>query len=133
MAADGRSTWSIDRMPPRSKSAWGAWLSAAAIFIALALALALAANPELRALLLLTDALGFELVAILFATQFRSFLYAVLPASKLLVRDLCRLASSVGAAAVRSYPKEVACRPFDGAWCLILVVASYGLRCGIQS
>jgi len=113
----------------RYKSGWGAALGAAAIFVALALV----ANPELRALLLVTDALGFELVAILLVTQFRSLFYAALPASKFLVRDLCRLASSVGAAAVRSYPKEVACRPFDGAWCLILVVASYGLCCGIQS
>ena len=116
-------------MRPRYKSEWGAALGVAAIFVALAVV----ASPELRALLLLTDALGFELIAILLATQFRSLLYAAVPTSKLFVKDLCRLASSVGAAAVRSYPKDVACRPFGGAWCLILVVASYGLRCGIQS
>ena len=111
------------------KSGWGTALGVVAIFVALALV----ANPELRAFLLLTDSLGFELVAVLIATQFRSLLYASLPASTSIVGSLCRLASWVGAAAVRSYPKEVACRPFDGAWCWILVVASYGLLCGIQS
>lgn len=94
-------------------------------------ALALIANPELRALLLLTDALGLELAALLLATQLRSLRPVALPACGAMLEGLCRLASSIGLAAVRAYPREASCRPFAGALCLILVIASYGLRCGI--
>ena len=50
-------------------------LAATLFAVAVIVTLALIATPELRALLLVTDSLGLDLLVLLFATQLRYFLY----------------------------------------------------------
>jgi hypothetical protein len=106
-----------------------------AIFIAIALviALALIASPELRALLLLTDSLGLDLLALLFATQLRYFVRALIPAASTAGRVICGFAFYVGNGAMRTLPKALPWRPFDKLLCPALVLVSYGMRCGLPS
>ena len=59
--------------------------------IALAIALILVLNPEIRALLLLANTLGFEVVALLVLTQLRSFAPIVITATQTFAASFCAL------------------------------------------
>lgn len=101
------------------------------VAVAIIIALALAASPELRALLLLTDSLGLDLLALLLATQMRHFVYALQPAANATFNFLCALAFCIGCGAMRTYPKALPLRPFDKLVCPALVFVTYGIRCGV--
>jgi hypothetical protein len=100
------------------------------VAIAIIVALALITMPELRALLLLVDYLGLELIALLLATQMRSFIYLSLPAASSTISALCELAFHIGSGAMRACPKTFHWTPFDKLVCPALVFATYGVRCG---
>jgi hypothetical protein len=104
-------------------------LRAALVAVAIIVVLALLANPELRALLLLVDSLGLELVALLLATQLKDLAYASLPAANAIMGRLCTLAFNIGNGAMRAYPKTLPWRPFDKLFGPALVFATYGIRC----
>lgn len=106
-------------------------LAATLFAVAAIVALALIANPELRALLLVTDSLGLDLLALLLATQLRNFLDKLFPAANATVSALCALAFCIGRGAIRAYPKALPWRPFDKLLCPALVFATYGVRCRI--
>ena len=114
-------------MHHRYKDRLGAMLVALAVIVALALV----ATPELRALLLLTDSLGLDLLALILATQLRHFGYTLLPAANGTINALCALAFHVGSGAMRTYPKALPWRPFDKLFCPALVFVTYGIRCGV--
>lgn len=105
-------------------------LAATLVAVAVIIALALVANPELRALLLLADSLGLDLVALLLATQLRHFGYAWANAT---ISAVCALAFCVGSGAMRVYPKALPWRPFDKLFCPALVFVTYGIRCRLDS
>ena len=104
-------------------------LGAALVVVALVLALALVVNPELRALLLFTDSLGLDLVALLLVTQLRFLTYALLPVANTTISSLCGLAFWIGSGAIRTLPNVLSWRPFDKLFCPVLVFVTYGIRC----
>ena len=108
-------------------------LTAILVAVAVIVALALVANPELRVLLLFTDSLGLDLLALLLAMQLRHFVYALLPAANATMTALCALAFCIGVGAVRAYPKALPWRPFDILFCPALVLVTYGIRCRFAS
>jgi hypothetical protein len=89
-------------------------------------ALALILNPEVRALLLLTNALGFEVLGILVALQMRA-LFAL--DTNYPVAQGCKVASRLGYLALVAYPKAASCPVFSRLLCPALITVSYGLRC----
>jgi hypothetical protein len=109
-------------------------LAATLVVVAVIVALALVTSPELRALLLLADSLGLDLLALLLATQLRHFLgYVLLPGAKATVNVACALAFCIASGAIRVYPKALPWRPFDKLLCPALVLATYGIRCRLDS
>ena len=108
-------------------------LRATLVAIAIVAALALIVNPELRALVLITDSLGLDLLALLFAVQLKGLVYASLPAANQIARLLCALAHRLGNGAIRTYPSALAWRPFDMLVCPTLVFVTYGIRCRVTS
>jgi hypothetical protein len=103
------------------------------VAIAIIVALALITMPELRALLILVDYLGLELIALLLATQMRSFIYVLLPAASSTIGAICQLAFHIGSGAMRVYPQMFQWSPFDKLLCPAFVFATYGVRCGSSS
>jgi hypothetical protein len=91
-------------------------------------ALALILNPELRALLFLTNALGFEVIGILLALQLRALIDLV-PEMRRPAAFACNLASRLGYLALVAYPRAVSFRVFNRLFCPVLITISYGLRC----
>jgi hypothetical protein len=108
-------------------------LAATFVAVAVIVALAFVANPELRALLLFTDSLGLDLLALLLAMQLRHFVYALLPAANATIGALCALAFCIGVGAIRAYPKALPWRPFDKLICPALVLVTYATRCRFVS
>lgn len=105
--------------------------SAATVFaVAIIIALVFTVNPELRALLFLTDSIGLDLLALLLATQLKYFVFALLPAANAATRNLCALAFWIGSRALRTYPDVLGWRPFDRLFCPALVFVTYWVRCG---
>jgi hypothetical protein len=92
-------------------------------------ALALILNPELRALLLVTNALGFEVVGILLAFQVRALFHAAPEVHHSAAALACTVASCFGYLALIAYPRAVSFRLFNRLFCPVLITASYGLRC----
>lgn len=80
-----------------------AWKLRLGVFAGVAV-IALVANPELRALLLFTDAIGLEVAVALLATQCRASSPFLRAASEPIVAALCRLAARVGRASLRALP-----------------------------
>jgi hypothetical protein len=111
------------------------WNRFGATIVAVAIvgALALAVNPELRALILLTDSLGLDLLMLLWLTQLKVLLYASVPATTETIGSLCALAFCIGSGAMRTYPKALAWRPFDTLICPTLVFITYGVRCRVEN
>ena len=93
-----------------------------------AAALALILNPEVRGLVLLTNALGFEVIAILLALQARTLLDLIAPEVHPLAL-VCKLASRFGYMALAAYPKAALCPLFNRLLCPAAITISYGLRC----
>jgi hypothetical protein len=89
-------------------------------------ALVLILNPEVRALFLLTNALGFEVLGVLVALQLRALLSldGVYP-----VAEGCKLASRVGYLALVAYPRAASCPVFSRLLCPALITVAYGLCC----
>jgi len=112
-----------------SKRSWKSYLRTVA-FVA---AIVVIVNPELRALLLVADALGFEAILLLLATQFRTFWPMLRIATEPILHALCKFSSFIAMAAMRAFPAILPFRPFALLLCPLLLVLSYGLRCPIQS
>jgi hypothetical protein len=95
--------------------------------LAVVVALAIVANAELRALLLVADALGLELVALLVVVQIRVLLSSFAAASATLAETLLE---AVTKRALGAIPSFIAYRPL--ALCPIFCLFSYGnyLVCG---
>jgi hypothetical protein len=91
-------------------------------------ALALIVNPELRALLFFTNALGFEVVGILFALQLRA-LFDLAPETLHPAAFACNLASRLGYVALVAYSRAVSFRVYNRLFCPVLITISYGLCC----
>ena len=86
-------------------------------------------NPELRALVLLTNALGLEIMVILIALQARALLLAAAPGLHRCAWLACGLASRLGYLALRAYPPAAALHLCSRLLCPALVAVSYGLNC----
>jgi hypothetical protein len=91
--------------------------------------LAFILNPELRALLLLANALGLEITLILIALQWRALLTAAAPGLRGSAVLACSLASRLGYLALRAYPPAVSMHLFSRLLCPVLITVSYGLGC----
>jgi len=89
-------------------------------------ALALILNPEVRALFLITNALGFEVIGILVALQLRA-LFALDPDYP--VAEGCKVASRLGYVALVAYPRAASYPVFSRLLCPALIMVSYGLCC----
>jgi len=89
-------------------------------------ALALILNPEVRALFLLTNALGLEVLGILLALQLRTLF--VLD-TNYPVAVGCKLASRLGSLALVAYPRAASCPVFSRLLCPALITVAYGLCC----
>lgn len=96
---------------------WRNYLFAFAIVVALGIV----ANAELRVLLLFVDALGLELVALLFLIQIRLLLTTITGASATLVESFFE---AVKRRVLGANPPFVAYRPL--ALCPLLWLISYG-------
>ena len=90
---------------------------------------AIVVNPELRVLLFFLDAVGLELVILLFALQARVIIASLAPAIHGLAMALCELASGLGRSALAAYPGRVYSCRLHRVLCPILIVLSFGLRC----
>jgi hypothetical protein len=108
-------------------------LNATLVAVAIIAVLALVANPDLRALLLLTDSLGLDLLVLLLATQVKHVIYVLLPTANAVITALCAIAFNMGTRAIRAYPNALPLRPFDKLFCPALVFVTYGLRCRIAA
>jgi hypothetical protein len=95
-----------------------------AVALAFLVTIVVVANPELRAFLLLADALGLEMLLLLLATQWGVVAHALQLAAHSGIRALCAVAFSLGTGAVWAYPRALPWRPFDKVFCPALVVAS---------
>lgn len=111
-----------------SKHSWKSNLGTAALLVAIVVVV----NPELRALLLVADALGLEVVLLLIATQFRVLWSMLRVAADPIVRVFCKSSFLVARAAMRTFPVLLPFRPFGALLCPLLLVLSYGLRCPVQ-
>jgi hypothetical protein len=112
-------------MRQRQWNRFGATLVAVAMIAMLALVV----NPELRVLLLFTDSLGLDLIALLLATQLKELVYALLPAATEIIISLCALVFCIGNGALRPYPRALVWRPFDKLVCPVLLFVTLGIRC----
>ena len=100
--------------------------------IVLLLLIAMIMNPELRALLLLANGLGLDLVALLFAMQLKQVGQWLLPAVGFAAALLCLLAAAIGSRALRAYPRASAFWPLDRLVGPALLFMSYGIRCRVS-
>jgi hypothetical protein len=107
--------------------------SATLVAVVIIIALALVVNPELRALLLLTDYLGLDLFTLLALMQLKTLRYVSFPAAAKTSDSLCALAFCVGSRAMLTYPKALAWRPFDKLVCPALVFITYGVTCRVPN
>ena len=92
-------------------------------------ALVLILNPEVRALLLLANAIGFDVAVIVLVLQLRSLFALVDPATRQPLSALCRVASRIGHLALVAYPVAVSVDLFNRLLCPALITLSYGLSC----
>lgn len=90
-------------------------------------------NPELRVLLLFVDSIGLELALLLLSLQLRSTSSLLIPVVQTLRAPSCGAASQVGSLALRAYERSLMLGRFDRLLCPILIIASYGLRCGVEN
>jgi hypothetical protein len=111
------------------RSFQGRKLTPVVVAVAIAVAVAVVADPELRALLLVVDALGMDIILILLATQLRVLTHAFPPLMYIGWRSCCALAFRLGSDALKAYPGAVAWQPFDRLVCPALVLMSYGILC----
>ncbi len=111
-----------------NKRSWKSYLGTVASVVAIAIVV----NPELRALLLVANALGLEALLLLLATQFRTFWPMLRIAAEPALLAFCNLSSLIAQAAIRAFPVLLPFRPFGLLLCPLLLVLSYGLRCPIQ-
>ena len=95
------------------------------VFVALVLIL----NPELRALLLLTNAIGFDVAIVLLVLQLRALFALVTPETLRPLSALCRVASHFGYLALVAYPRVVSFDLLNRLLCPALITVSYGLSC----
>jgi hypothetical protein len=115
-------------MPVPEKPGFNRIVQPLLVFAALLLIL----NPELRALLLFTNAVGFEVVGILFALQLRALL-ELAPHGYRPAALACGLASRLGYLALIAYPVAVTFLLLDRLLCPALITISYGLRCQLAN
>ena len=86
-------------------------------------------NPELRALLLLTNALGLEITLILMALQWRALLAGAVPFVRESAAIACSLASRLGYLGLSAWARVVPIDLFNRLLCPALITVSYGLTC----
>ena len=110
-------------MAAQPKSSFSRLLQTLLVFVVLVFIL----NPELRALLLLTNALGFEVVGILLLIQLRVLLSVASGADPAALA--CGLASRLGYLALAAYPIAVSFQLLNRLLCPALITISYGLAC----
>ena len=108
-------------------------LGATLFVVAMVAALLLVVNPELRALLLLADSLGLEMLTLLLLMQLKTLRYALFPAAAGAIGSLCTFVFCIGSRAMRTYPKALFWWPFDKLVCPALVFVIYGMRCRVPN
>jgi hypothetical protein len=108
-------------------------LSATLVFLVVIAALLLIVNPELRAIVLLIDALGLDLLTVLLLIQFKGLFYASLPAATQAVNSICAVAFCVGSGALRTYPRALTGLSIDKLVCPALLFITYGVRCRVAN
>ncbi len=91
--------------------------------------LAIVVNPELRVLIFFVDAVGLELVVLLFALQARVIIASLATAMHRLTMALCEMTSGIGRSALAAYPAMVYSCRLHRVLCPILIGLSYGVRC----
>lgn len=91
--------------------------------------LAIILNPELRALVLFSNALGLEVTLILIALQGRALLLATAPGLDRTGALACGLVSRLGYLALRAYPSAASLHLVSRLLCPALITVSYGLNC----
>ena len=112
-----------------NKKSWKSYLGVAAIAFAIAMVL----NPEIRALMLLADLMGFETFIILVAVQLRSFWPVLMPVTQRVSSVACKLATSIGVLALKAPEKFLPFGPLHILLSPLFVALSYGVQCPIRS
>ena len=98
---------------------------------ALAFALIFILNPEIRALLMLADAMGLEAVFLMVIAQLRNYWPVLRVVLKPITLASCRLSSGIGELSIRAFQLALPIRPFAGLLGRVFIALSYGLRCPI--
>lgn len=98
------------------------------MFAVLAL-LCIVLHPELRVLILFVDAVGVEMLLLLFVLQARVVAIAFAPSVHSTALALCKAVSGFGFLALAAYPSRVYSCALHRLMCPILIGASYGVRC----
>lgn len=111
-----------------TKRSWKSRLAAAAFLAAMVFVL----NPELRALLLVADALGLDVVLLLLATQLRVLWPVLRVATDPIVCFLCNSSSLIARTAMRAFPVLLPVRPLGALLCPLLFGLSFGVHCHID-
>lgn len=111
-----------------NKKSWKSYLGGAAI----ALAIVMVLNPEIRALLLLVDLLGFETFVILLALQVKSYWPVLTPVTQRVGAVACELATNIGVLALKAHEKVLPCRRLQILLGPLCVVLSYGVQCPLR-
>lgn len=112
----------------KTKQSWKSYLGAGALAVALLVIL----NPEIRALLLLADAVGLEALFLMVIAQLRNYWPVMRVVVEPVVIALCRLSSSVGAVSIRALELTVPFRPLSILLGPIFIALSYGVRCPVK-
>lgn len=111
-----------------TKRSWKSYLGAGALAFAVAMIL----NPEIRALLLLADVLGFEAIFLVLVAQARNYLPWLRVGAQSVRTALCPFSSSVGAFALRACQVNLPFRSLPILLGPVVIALSYGVHCTRQ-
>ena len=112
----------------KTKRSWKSYLGAGALAVVLLVIL----NPEIRALLLLADAVGLEALFLMVIAQLRNYWPVMRVVVGPVVTALCRLSSSVGAVSIRALELTVPFRPLSILLGPIFIALPYGVWCPVK-
>lgn len=104
------------------------WKSVAKVLVA-GIGIALVANPEMRAILFLADALGLEVVLLLIATQARNVVPLVKWVGGCVLRATCHMAALISRVSFRAFSYLLSVQGLSLFACPILLVSAVSLQC----
>jgi hypothetical protein len=113
----------------KTKRSWKSYLGAGALAVALLVIL----NPEIRALLLLADAVGLEALFLMVIAQLRNYWPALRAAVQPIAAVMCRLSSRIGISSMGAFQIAMPIRPLPYLLGPVFIALSYGVQCSIKN